>query len=129
MNRKERNKAIHDARVLDIKEFIIRGIDRALTTRELNMLETIPEQVLHLLAAAIIENEGGKQMNKTRLFTATSNDHAQFNGPVEIIRSLTKAEADIFDVGVMYECKASNGALFHAFADELTVKPRKETNK
>lgn len=59
-------------------------------------------------------------MVKTRQFTATSADYAKYNGLVTVLRPLTKAEADSFDVGPMFKCKTANGDEFDAFEDELS---------
>jgi hypothetical protein len=55
-----------------------------------------------------------------KLFRSSDNDHAKYDGEVEIVRPLTAKEADISDVGLMFKCRARNGDTFDAFADELT---------
>lgn len=51
-------------------------------------------------------------------FTASSDDHAKHNGPVEVIRPLTIEEVDD-EVGPMFKCRAPSGEEFDAFDDEL----------
>lgn len=56
----------------------------------------------------------------TKQFKSSSDDHAEFNGPVTILRQLTSNEADLDETGPMYRCMAKDGRTFDAFADELT---------
>ena len=53
---RELTEAFHEARVNDVCSFIEKGIDRNLMPTELRLINKIPEQVLHLLSAAIAEN-------------------------------------------------------------------------
>ncbi len=55
----------------------------------------------------------------TKTFRASADSHAKHNGQVTILRALTRDEADIDDVGKMYECRDQQGLTFHAFEDEL----------
>lgn len=47
---------------------------------------------------------------------------ARTNQIVEVIRPLTEKEADINDIGPMYEIKFSDGLIHDAFEDELDFK-------
>lgn len=52
-------------------------------------------------------------------FKSTTRELEKHNGIVNIIRQLTKDEADIEDVGMMYLCKTKSGEEIHVFSDEL----------
>jgi len=55
------------------------------------------------------------------LFTTTDTELMKYNGTeVEIIRPLTKEEADIDDVGNMYKGKFEDGYERDIFEDELS---------
>lgn len=56
-------------------------------------------------------------------FKSSSDDHAQFNGVVHVLRPLTYEEADLDDVGPMFRCKTKDGVEFTAFGDELEEIP------
>ena len=57
---------------------------------------------------------------KLILRTDDSN-YGSFDGQeiAEIIRPLSKDEADLFDVGPMFEIRMANGEIIQAFADEI----------
>lgn len=55
----------------------------------------------------------------TKIFTSTIQRLSIYNGPITVLRPLTKDEADIDEVGPMYRCKAEDGTEFDAFEDEL----------
>lgn len=59
---------------------------------------------------------------KKYIFNTTDSELRKYNGTeVEVIRPLTKDEADIFDVGNMYKVRFSDGYERDAFEDELSL--------
>lgn len=54
-------------------------------------------------------------------FTASCVSMEEYNGEVEIVRSLTPNEADLDETGPMFKCRAKDGRLFDAFEDELVL--------
>lgn len=62
----------------------------------------------------------------------THNGDSQWNERtgqrVEVLRELTEAEADIFDVGRMFHIRFEDGVETDAFIDELTVENEYEVS-
>ena len=58
-------------------------------------------------------------MNKRKMFKSTGSNFTKYDGPVTVVRKLTRKEADA-EVGPMFKCRAPNGELFDAFGDELS---------
>ena len=54
-------------------------------------------------------------------FTNRDSDSDIENAPVKIIRLLTPAEADLFEVGPMFKVQLKDGTVEDAFFDELTA--------
>jgi len=59
--------------------------------------------------------------------TTSPHDLMYFSGPCTLVRQLTSAEADV-SVGPMFEIRFEDGALQHAFIDELKQKPLAQPN-
>ena len=61
------------------------------------------------------------ELTGTRVtFTASDTEHAQYNGPVTIVRPLeVPTEADA-DVGPMFKARTDSGLEFDVFGDEIT---------
>jgi hypothetical protein len=55
----------------------------------------------------------------TKIFKSSSEDHSQHNGIVTVLRELNESEADISEVGRMFNCLSAVGE-FDAFEDELS---------
>lgn len=56
-----------------------------------------------------------------KVFNTSQSDLKEYDGmEVEIIRPLTSDEADLDDVGNMYEVKLHNGKIIEAFEEELS---------
>ena len=54
------------------------------------------------------------------IFTTTDSAYKSRNGSkVKVLRPLTRKEADIDDVGMMYKIEFSDGFVIDAFEDEL----------
>lgn len=59
---------------------------------------------------------------KKYVFHTTQTDYLRYNGTeVTVVRPLTEDEADIADVGKMYEVVFNDGVNSHAFEDELSL--------
>lgn len=74
----------------------------------------------------IVHDKNGKpfsyKLNSfAELFHTTQSDLQQHNGKsFKVLRPLTESEANIRDVGMMYEIELSTGEKIQAFEDEIS---------